>query len=85
MLVELATEGNSEVACCSTGDCIGRVQRFATVIGTPALADLHVLEARLHTGEVSAEIFQLLDFSKHSPKQRCFLSHTLTGNCGDSP
>lgn len=52
MLVELATEGNSEVARCSAGDCIGGVQRFATVIGASALADLHVMEARLHTGEV---------------------------------
>lgn len=54
MLVELATEGNSEVACCSTGDCIGGVQRFATIVGAPALADLHVLEAGLHTGEDGA-------------------------------
>lgn len=49
MLVELATEGNSEVACCSTGDCVCGVQGFATIVGAPALADLHVLEAGLHT------------------------------------
>lgn len=52
MLVELATEGNSQIARSSTGDCTGGVQGFATVIGTPALTDLHVLEARLHTGGV---------------------------------
>lgn len=51
MLVELATEGNGKVACCSAWDCIGGVQGFATVIGAPTFADLHVLEARLHTGE----------------------------------
>ena len=45
MLVELATEGNGEVARCSTGDGTGGVQGFATVVGAPALADLHVLEA----------------------------------------
>lgn len=54
MLVELATKGNSEVACCSTGDCIGRVQGFAAIVGAPALTDLHVLEAGLHTGEDGA-------------------------------
>lgn len=53
MLVELATEGNSEVACCSTGDCIGGVEGFATIVGAPALADLHVLEAGLHTAQNS--------------------------------
>lgn len=51
MLVKLATEGHGEVARCSTGDCIGRVEGLAAVVGAPALADLHVLEARLHTGE----------------------------------
>ncbi len=54
MLVELATEGNSEVARCSAGDCIGRVQGFVAIVGAPALADLHVLEAGLHTGEDGA-------------------------------
>lgn len=51
MLVELATEGNSEVARCSAGDRTGGVQGFATIIGAPTLTDLHVLEAGLHTGE----------------------------------
>lgn len=50
MLVELATEGNGEVSCCSARNGIGGIQRFATVIGAAALTDLHVLEARLHTG-----------------------------------
>lgn len=48
MLVKLATESNCEVARCSAGNCIGGVQGFATVIGAPAFADLHILEARLH-------------------------------------
>lgn len=51
MLVELAAEGNSEVSCSSTGNCVGGVQRLATVIRAPALADLHILEARLDTGK----------------------------------
>lgn len=51
MLVELATEGNSEVPGCSAGDSVGGVQGFAAVVGAPAFADLHVLETRLHTGE----------------------------------
>ncbi len=66
MLVELATEGNSEVARCSAGDCIGRVQGFVAVVGAPALADLHVLEAGLHTGEDGA--FRRLHFNKESLK-----------------
>ena len=57
MLVELATESNCEVACCSAGNCIGGVQGFATVIGAPAFADLHILEARLDTGEEWAGAF----------------------------
>ena len=68
MLVELATEGNCEVACCSAGDGIGGVQRFAIVIGAPALADLHVLEARLHTGKNLVTTLQQLHFNNHSPK-----------------
>lgn len=51
MLVELAAEGNSEVARSSTGDCTVGVQGFATVIRAPALADLHVLKAGLYTKE----------------------------------
>lgn len=51
MLVELATESNSEVACSSAGDCTGGVQRLASVVGTPPLADFHILEAGLHTAE----------------------------------
>lgn len=58
MLVELATEGNSEVSRCSARDCIGGVQGFATVIGAPALADLHVLETRLHAGEDRVRAFR---------------------------
>lgn len=58
MLVELATEGNSEVARCSTGDCIGGVQGFAAIVRAPALTDLHVLEAGLHTGKEG--VFQRL-------------------------
>lgn len=58
MLIELATEGNGEVARCGAGDRVSRIQRFAAIIGrTPALADLHVLEARLHTGEERAPVF----------------------------
>lgn len=49
MLVKLATKRDREVAS-SAGDCAGRVQGLATVIGAPALADLHVLEAGLHAG-----------------------------------
>lgn len=52
MLVELATESNSEVACSSAGNCTGGVQGFAAVVGAPPLADLHVLEAGFHTREV---------------------------------
>lgn len=52
MLVELATESNSEVARSSTGDCTGGIQGFAAVVGAPPLADLHVLETGLHTREV---------------------------------
>lgn len=66
MLVELATEGNGEVARCSAGDCIGRVQGFVAIVGAPALADLHVLEAGLHTGEDGA--FQRLHLNKDSLK-----------------
>lgn len=49
MLVKLATECDSEIAS-STGDRTGGVEGLATVIGAPSLADLHVLEAGLHTG-----------------------------------
>lgn len=49
MLVELATESNSEVARSSAGDCTGGVQRLASVVGSPPLADFHILEAGLHT------------------------------------
>lgn len=49
MLVELATKCDSEVAS-STGDCTGRVQGLATVIGAPSLTDLHILEAGLDAG-----------------------------------
>lgn len=49
MLVELATEGNSEVAGRSAGDCVGGVQGFAAIVRAPTLTDLHVLEAGLHT------------------------------------
>lgn len=66
MLVELATEGNSEVARSSTGDCTGGVQGFATIVGAPALADLHVLEAGLHTGEDG--VFQRLHSNKDKKK-----------------
>lgn len=52
MLVKLATESNSEVARSSAGDCTGGIQGFAAVVGAPPLADLHVLEAGLHTREV---------------------------------
>lgn len=48
MLVELATECDCEVAS-RTGDCTGGVQGLATVVGAPPLADLHILEAGLHT------------------------------------
>lgn len=50
MLVKLATECDSEVAS-SAGDCAGRVQGLAAVVGAAALADLHILEARLHARE----------------------------------
>lgn len=58
MLVELATEGDCEVAPCSTGHRAGGVQRFAAIIGAPTLTDLHVLEAGLHTGEKGGTVFQ---------------------------
>lgn len=86
MLVELATEGNGEVACCSTGDSIGGVQGFATVIGAPALADLHVLEARLHTEEDRVTPFQLFaSINAHLNQHMCISTHTLTGSCGGNP
>lgn len=88
MLVELATEGNSKVACSSTGDCTGGVQRFATIIGAPALADFHVLETGLYTGEEWS--FQKIHLNKDQKThmQRCLQEHhhdTLTGSCGDNP
>lgn len=49
MLVELATESNSEVSRSSAGDCTGGVQRLASVVGSPPLADFHILEAGLYT------------------------------------
>lgn len=50
VLVKLTAEGDCEVARCGAGDCTGGIQGFAALIGAPALAYLHVLEARLHTG-----------------------------------
>lgn len=44
MLVKLATEGNCEVSCCSTGDCTSGVQRFAALIRASTFANFHVLE-----------------------------------------
>lgn len=58
MLVELATEGDSEVARCSAGHCVVGVQGFATIVGAPAFADLHVLEAGLDAGEDGEASFQ---------------------------
>lgn len=65
MLVELATEGNSEVAGGSAGHCAGGVQGFVAIVGAPALTDLHVLEAGLHTGEGGVIVYE----KKHSSKE----------------
>lgn len=56
MLVELATEGDGQVAG-GSGDGVSSKQGLATVIGaTPALTDLHVLETRFDTGGGRQEI-----------------------------
>lgn len=92
MLVELATEGNGEVARCSAGHCAGGVQGFATIVGAPALTDLHVLEAGLHTGENGVTVFQRLYLNKDPPpnkvQQRLIKpssQRSLTVSCGDNP
>lgn len=84
MLVKLATECDSEIAS-STGDCTGGVQGLATVIGAPALADLHVLEAGLHTGadRVSAIHFILDTNTCSGSSSEDDLSRT--GNYEDNP
>lgn len=89
MLVELATERNSQVACSSTGDRTGGIQGFATIIGAPALADFHVLEAGLYTGE--EWLFEQIHLNKDQTKtyaEKCLQEHhhdKLTGSCGDNP
>lgn len=87
MLVELATEGNSEVPGCSAGDGVGGVQGFAAVVGAPALTDLHVLETRLHTGGSRVTAFQLItstliEIIEHVHKS---WSYKLTGSCEGNP
>lgn len=77
MLVELATEGNSQVSCRSAGDGIGGVERFVAVVGAAALADLHVLEARLHAGESQHFIFFEEAVKKQSPRAK----RMSTGRC----
>lgn len=67
VLVELTAEGDGEVARCSAGDCTGGIEGFAALVGAPALAYLHVLEARLHTGGKRAGVFtQSLHLNGHS-------------------
>lgn len=58
MLVKLATECDSEVAS-SAGDCTGGVQGLAAVVGAASLADLHILEARLHARVDRVSAFRL--------------------------
>lgn len=58
MLVKLATECDSEVAG-STGDRTGGVQGLAAVVGAAPLADLHILEARLHARVDRGSAFRL--------------------------
>lgn len=65
MLVKLATECDSEVAG-STGDCTGGVQGLAAVVGAPSLADLHILEARLHARVDSVSFSFKAETNAHS-------------------
>lgn len=85
MLVELATESNGEVARSSAGDCTGGVQGLASVIGTPPLADFHILEAGLNAVEGRGSQGRLSTGGGKKKKdtfERIFILRNLLGAVG---
>lgn len=51
VLIELTAEGNGEISSCTGGVVAGEQVLVVVEGGTPALANLHVLEAGLHTAQ----------------------------------